>query len=220
MSGFETSALAGRVLFAAALANGDDPLDTVLWRDCVLNNALHWADSAGQTLINWSATDPAYSGATSPWRIAEPLNADEWAPITPLGPLSLRVRRGVRPYRWRFRLAGASTMGDAIDLALVWGRTRAELLSKAEAGSGDQVRWTGVTGTSPAWLTPDGSGVPYVDVDPTAVLLALESTVLDLSDDATRVGVWELAIGLYGRTTDKVSDPEVWALHVSEYVGE
>lgn len=217
MSGRHTSILGGRLLFDDAGMNSDDPIDTVFFRDNVVNNCLHWADEVAQVLGNWSAPDPAFSSASSPQRISETTNADEWGFVTPLGPLSLHVKRSALPYRWRVRLGAASSAGHAVDFALVWGQTLDELQAKVEEGLVDQVRWTGITSTTPAWLTAD-SGDPFVDLDVGSIVLAIEPTLTDLSGTPLHVGVWEVHLALFARTANKTSYPEVWAFHLAEFI--
>lgn len=222
-----TSPRGGRTRFPPSYQQADDPLDAVLMRDVVLNNALHAADQSARVLVNWVVPKGSLiAGNQDPVLAPDSLGAAAtWYPIATFGPWPVSCYEGLQPYPLRVQLAGASTGGATAEFALSFGRpVGAPATYFLDTGDDNVHRllFVGTTSSTPAWLAPT-SGLDLVTVSPEIVASGLtrRSTLDDAGGLAIEVIVPELEISLWARSsgTGSGSLPKVYGLHIAEFVG-
>lgn len=146
------------------------------------------------------------------------------------------VRAAGDAYRLRVRMAGCSSNGERVDFGLVVAPFGTQLLEYGDisdvlAGSipEDPDRlllgyprklWTGITSTTPAWLTPDdGSNVITIPRHIVDRSITTQRTVTDIGGSPVDVAFPLLQITPVGQTYGAISRPQIHALYVAEFVG-
>lgn len=98
----------GFVRSAANRLDADAPMDTSLFRDCVVNNALHIADVNAQVRVDWVIGSPGEFD-TFPTRDS---GSDEYGKIMVFGYFPINLAPEGSAYKFRVRLYGASASGS------------------------------------------------------------------------------------------------------------
>ena len=165
-----TSPLGYRVVIGWDAFSAQRPLSAFDTRNVVLNNLCHYADSYGQTLVNWSATAAALTGGYGYLYPGSPADLTGYLPsLIGMWKVPLRIRADGSSYKVRIRIGGASdTAGESVRffaaLALPGygiGRVLYDgtVLAGMPALHGDAIFGTvATTSTTPAWLTGVSQG--------------------------------------------------------------
>lgn len=234
-----TSQFQGVILYDPGDLDTDEPLDTVLVRDEVIDSALHKADEAAQVRASWVAIDPTVATVAALAPMHLPYDDDTMLGLGPgdligrwwdyawRGGYDAKIKSDRSGYRLRIWLGGASDTGaaDGADFAVVIGAPPLALDVDIDSPSDAVVVATAssVTSTTPAWLTLD-SGLSYVDVPAALIERALartppQATLTDIGGDPTTVQTVRLEIMVCGRFKGVAERPVLYGVHVAEYIG-
>lgn len=231
-----TSQFQGVILYDPGDLDTDEPLDTVLVRDEIIDSALHKADEAGQVRCSWVAINPTIAPVSSLAPLHLPYDddtmtaagADRWWDFAWRGGFDAKIKADRSGYRLPIMIAGASDtgVGGGMDFAVVVGPAPLTVFDVDIDAPSSRVAVatvTGVTSTSPAWLTLD-SGLTYIDVPATLIEAARastppEATLTDIGGDPTTVQTARLEIMVCGRFKTTGEKPVFYGLRVAEYIG-
>lgn len=226
-----TSPLGGRLLTDTTLfQGGNDPVDTTLVRDVVLNNLCHYADEFAQVRVNWSAGLTAYTNGNeyiTPRTTG--LIVDPWFFIAAFGPFPISLRQttgiGGASYRLRVRLAGSSSAGHAVTFRAVLASYSAGQ-SAVNGALDDHIFEATTSSTTMAWLTGTSQGanawptqvvVPSSYVGPWMVPV---NTLDDLGGNPVAVNQCLVSLHIFASTANTSSVPRLGAVYAAEWIGD
>lgn len=236
-----TSRHQGVILYDPSDLDTDEPLDTVLVRDEIIDSALHKADEAAQVRASWVglAPDPVNNSYVLAHGLPLPYDDDvmlgpgpgdligRWWDYAWRGAYDAKVTSDGSGYRLRVMIGGAcETLDtDGADFAVVVGPPGLSLGMDLDSPPDTIVVATasGVTSATPDWLTLD-SGLTYVDVPEAIVGRAVDrtppqATLTDIGGDPTTVQTVRLEIMVCGRFKGLANRAVLWGVHVAEYIG-
>ncbi len=226
-----TSPLGGRLLTDTTLfQGGNDPVDTTLMRDVVLNNLCHFADEFAQVRVNWSAGVTTYTNGSGYLTTRTTgLDTSSWFHIQTFGPFPIALRQSVglggASYRLRVRLAGASSAGHSVTFrAVLTSYSSGQSVVNGELD--DHIFEASTTSTSVAWLTGSSQGTnawPTQVVVPSAYVgpwLVPVSTKTDLGSDLAAVSQCLVSLQVYAKTSNTSSVPRLGAVYAAEWIGD
>ena len=210
------------MLFPASIFTEYEPLSAHRVRNLVANNALHFADQKCNTLVNWVAPRVAATG-NKRVRSPNPISTS-WARAAIFGPHRLTLRADGAPYTLRIALAGATaTGGTSVEFGLVLvpdPALGAELLEDAASRiSGFGATFAATTSTTPNWLAVAQGASSFVPSNTLARGRSVRSTLVDTGGAPALVELVEAWTVVWAKSASAVVAPEVWGVHVSEYVG-
>jgi len=213
------------VYFAKAhYGDADDPMDAVMMRDGVLNNALVLADEYAQVRCNWMSivggSGQGYVGLPSSFA------ADTWYRIGEFARFPIQLRHTGRPYRLRIRIAGATTnAGGAARFAAVLsppGYLTPPFLDDAD----DSIYITSeTTSTSHAWLggVSQGSAARVTMLELSSELAARwatpASTLDDLGGNPATMSQVIVALTVFAKNASASYDSRLSGVYAAEYIG-
>ena len=226
MSG--TSHTDGRIRFSSSEHfDGEEPFDTRLAQDALIGGGNAQADQCAQHLINWMAPVGSLISISEPYmlprRLFDTVRTDVWYALmcSHVGPI--RVQSNAESYRFRLYVQGASTSGDSVDFACsvttrgvphvrVYGGPLAAFARK---------EYTGITATTPAQLTP-ATGDEFFELTRSQVWGSLDTfnTRVDIAGTRTALTMPWLEVKIFGRTSNASSEPALYGVHLSEFVGD
>jgi hypothetical protein len=226
-----TSPLGGRLLTDTTLfQGGNDPVDTVIVRDVVLNNLCHYADEFAQVRVNWSAGQTAYTNGSGYLTTRTTgLTTSPWFYIASFGPFPITLRQttgiGGASYRLRVRLAGSSSAGAAVTFrAVVASYSSGQ--SSVTGALDDHIFEATTSSTTMGWLTGTSQGVnawttqvvlPSSYVGPWMVPVG---TLTDLGGDPAAVTQCLVSLHVFANTANATSVPRLGAVYAAEWIGD
>lgn len=205
-------------LYDASRFADNDAFNTQEWRDGPANSALHWADQRGQVLVNTWALTSSGEGGELDMRPPAAVDTNVWTRIAVFGPLSLSLRADGTPYRLRARMGGYSTTGASVDFRLTISDFGSIDRFVYEAPTDGVETYTGITGTSAAYLTP-GSGNHFLNIDARTAdaCLVTRATLDDVSGSPVSVQVCEAYAVVWGKTANVAALPVCAGLYLAEF---
>lgn len=238
-----TSYSYGEIRYDDADIGADTFVDTSFMRD-VTDTALHKADEAAQVRLHWmappaalwSGTNTAHSAiygdlAGGGMRLGTGTDG-QWYLFPVRAYYNPKLRADGSGYKLRIRLAGCASDTGTVDFGVMVVPGRARHFAGWYGGDpGDGLgypvadhRFTAVTATSPAWLTPT-SGRDYVNIPVELVEAAYAvepvwTTQLDVGGAATSVVTPTLSIVPYAQTRTEGVVPHLYGVHAAEFVGK
>ncbi len=242
-----TSESVGEIRTSAIELGADRFVDTMLARDLV-DSALHKCDEAGQARIAWVAPSSTVwpAGGATPYEAIYGDQADgdlllgtEGAPWWYSFGLGFRyapkVRFDGRGYRLRIRIAGACSSAGTVDFIVVVmaGAVYGAGYYYAGGDPGDGTdgstvgvrRYSGITSTTPAWLTPDGGGADYISLPATMIEEGYRTnpsypTRLDIGGAPTTLIIPTIKILVLGSSRTEGVRPQLHGFYAAETVGD
>ena len=224
-----TSPLSGRLLTDTTLfQGGNDPVDTTITRDVIVNNLCHFADEFAQVRVNWSAGQTAYTNGSGYLTTrTSSLRTTYRYHIASFGPFPIALRQSNAStgasYRLRVRLAGASSDGNAVTFYAVLGPPYA---ATALAYYAEDLTWAANTSsTTMGWLTGASSGAnnwsTQVVVPGSYLSRMLTETATKDDLGGNRAGVQQCLVSLHVFASVQIatSVPRLGAVYAAEWVG-
>lgn len=223
-----SSPKAGRVLYPASYQQSDDPLDSVLYRNVVANNALHAADQTSRVFVNWRAVKSSLVTG-NPKTHLEPDQlgaANTWYPIGIFGPWPMSLWDDLVPYKVRVELVGASTGGATatfgMAIAPVEGPFNPTRMLDSGTDNVDRLIFATTTSATPAILAAS-TGSDLITPSPLAIRTSEmpRQTLDDTGGALIEVITHDIAFHVYAKSsgTGAGSLPKLYGLHIAEFVG-
>ena len=205
-----TSIHEGVIRYEIAQLDTDEPVDTAHAR-ILINNALHFADEAGQVLVAF----PPISGRSME---SVPNVVSTWTRITAFGPFALRVQSDGTPYPVVVQLAGVTSGAGPVTFRVALtpdddDDERAEILA-----AGDNTSDASTSSTTLAWLTMGTSPITLTPAKASAMTQTL-STIDAVGGDPVSVRVCLCRVAVWGQYTGSKSQPILHGLYAREYIG-
>lgn len=196
----------------------NNAINTQEWRDGPANNALHWADQRGQVLVNTWALTSSGEGGDLDMRPPAAVDTNVWTRIAIFGPLSLSLKSDGTPYRIRSRMGGYSSTGASVDFRLTISSFDSIERFVYDPPADGVETYTGITGTSAAYLTPD-SGNNFINLDAATAdtCIVTRATLDDVSGSPRTVQVCEAFATVWGKTANTAALPVCAGLYLAEF---
>lgn len=218
------STYGGRRKLDSAILDDDAPIDAGV-AALLANNVIHAADESARVWVNWCAPTAAYKTGSID-EFIEPLSGDVvtggWFQVRKVGPIPLSVFRDGTPYLLRVRIAGAvSAVAGDVTFAVGTGPPGGVLDEVLAATERNYVRYDDISSTTPADLTPvePASGILSIDQARVEASIVARPTLVDTGGESGEVEAAEFYVFVWAKTTNVTSVPQLWKLHVAEYVG-
>lgn len=192
------------------------PIDVGMMRT-LTNNAIHYHDMSGQTRVNFVLSSEFVLSNGNPDNGLRPqsdvFEADQFFPIT-VGMFPLKLRYDGRPYKLRVRLGGRSPNNSTkTTLSVSFGESLISALNNVDENFSIQA----VTSSdSVKWLKGDLVSLPNNLINNAITNIFTK----DLQENVTTISqVWIYYV-VFGKSDNENARPELWGLHISEYIGE
>lgn len=210
----------GRRRYSIAGFDGLSTIPAMLYRDTVANNILHAADEASaKVLVNWNAPDTSLITGTPQVYMAGDLEtASRWYRMAAYGPFGLSVRTGSRPYTLVVEVEAKASIAAATQIAIEIGPLM-DQPGNIIAGTGRNSQQWNTSSTSRAWLTSVSASNLIVVDSTTLETITSRPTVDAVTGLDLEVLSCEVYVNVFGWSTAGTAEPQIYGVHVREYVG-
>jgi hypothetical protein len=227
----------GEVRYDDSELGSDRFVDTALMQ-AMHDSAMHKCDEAGQVRMNWVAPEAVrWSGTGDPYEgllldgdIGDPTAGTAAAPIWyPFGlqcRFAPKIRANGSGYPLRVRIAGSASGAGTVDFAVAVvpgnssGRGWVYLPGAGLDVPVALLYYSGVSSTTPAWLTSDSGNVTLTPgqriIDHAFAIEPSYTTETDIGGDPTTLIMPTIAVVVLGASRDAGVRPELHGLHVAE----
>lgn len=187
-----------------------EPVDTAVVRDQIVNNLLHLADESSQVLV-------AYYVATADEQNETLAAANTWYPLMRWGPFPCRTKGTGDLYPLRVRVGGYSSAGHSVTFGLVWAPSKYS--AEAElAHAGTNVFTLSTTDTTENWLGPSaGTACLTMPEDRAYDCIRSINTIDAVSGKSVSIDVAFTYVDLWVKTANVSSQPVLTGLYAAEY---
>ncbi len=208
-----TSYAGGPIPFDDAEHVAQQPLSDDV-AQCLINNALSFADQAGKEIANWESHAPTTVFMTP----RSSMVVGRFYKILEVGPFSLLVRENGAPYNCRVRIAGWVNQANNVTFRMLiapWGASVVDLLSGTLARP-ELVLEATTSATSHAWLSPADTLIEPQTIDAADALT--EVITLDgIGGDPVGVDECLFTLAIWASTTNVSAIPRLTGYHVCEF---
>lgn len=199
------------IRITAAQAAENDPCDAVIARDCIVNNAAHIADEAGQVRVAWIARDGEYI-STGTHDVAY-----DFTHVVSYGPFPLSIRSDRTSYRMRIRLRGHYS-GSSGDAYLVLSGD-SDVTQAIQNVTGNAASFS-VVSTTDGWVTPDGgSNTIYMSEAQVSAATGVISTLDAVGGSPYQAAICTAYVHVYASTGVATDQIRITGVEAAEFIG-
>jgi hypothetical protein len=215
----------GRILYPASYQQADDPLDAVLLRNAIVNNALHAGDQAARVLVNWQTPNNSLiTGNPTLYRTPDTLAAtNTWYLVDAYGPWPISVWSTGGAYRLRVALWAKAGSGNATFAVALGprGAARGVLDGGTGVAGEDALIFAATASAVVVQLTPSG-GTDLITVSDMAITTSRNVRATTDEPGSPRlvdVVVNELEVSVWVKQSSIGTPAQLHGVHVAEFVG-